>query len=196
MGKRRKTVFAVLVVVLLLIAAVLAIVTGRDIAKMAEGAKNTPSPSVAPTATPTSAPESTPEPTPTPEAKPVDESGSIYSPDNEKLGIRADWQLTNSPEGLALDIRVYLVSYSIDIPGRSGVIRVCGEEYPFTSDEISFFDDDFKHDTLLYSTVITIPAEPGETLCVPISVSWDYNAGYGSREYGTLTADTTLTVEA
>lgn len=199
MGKHRTKIFAALVIILLLTAAVMALMTGRDIAKMADSAAASPKPAqhtaVSDEPENTPVPEKTPEPTPVPEAKTVDESGSIWSPDNEKIGIRADWHLTDSPDGLSLDISVYLVCYSIDIPGRSGVIRVCGEEYEFMSDEVSFFDDDYKHDTLLYSTVISIPAEPGETLAVPISVSWDYNAGYGSKQYGTLTADTTLTVE-
>lgn len=182
----------ILVFSLLIIAIVLAVITGSDLVKMARSGVSAHDDE--PKMTETVSSSASPEATPTPEMISVDEGGSIYSPNNEKIGIRADWHLSNDTGSLVLDIDVYLVCYSIDIPPCDGVIRVCGKEYPFTSGEVSFFDDNYKHDTLIYSTVIPVDGKTGETIAVPLTVSWFYNANYGSNFYGTISADTSITV--
>lgn len=195
MNTSKNRTFTVIVLILLIIASVLAVVTWRGILKS--------SPEALASSQPTMLVSDTPEPTEepvvqtpdtTPEKRVIDESGSISSPEG-KLMIRADWHLSSvSDTELLLDIGLYLNCYSIDVGPKNGVIRVCGREYEFTSEEQTSGNDDTKHDSLLYELSVKIPAKAGETVAVPISANWFYNAGYAGVSYDTITAESTLTV--
>ena len=221
MDKHRTNVFVALVLVLLIIAAILAWTTGSEILSGAPVTANDDAkpvstkvvPSATVTAAPTAAPveSSTPDPTaaPTPAATPkptatpkpstrtLDKTGSITSQTGANINMRVDWRITsaNSKE-LTLDVEVYIVSYAINAGNHNGSIRLCGKEYDFVSDPIRIDDNSKKHETLIYDATVTVPAEIGETVAVPISAKWDFNGMYGGKQIGRITAEATLTIKA
>lgn len=223
MDKHRTNVFVALVLVLLIIAAILAWTTGSEILSGAPVTANDDAkpvstkvvPSAAVTVAPTAAPveSSTPEPTaaPTPAATPkpkptatlkpsartLDKTGSITSETGANINMRVDWRITsaNSKE-LTLDVEVYIVSYAINAGEHNGSIRLCGKEYTFVSDPIRIDDNSKKHETLIYDATVTVPAEIGETVAVPISAKWDFDGVYGGKQIGRITAEATLTIKA
>lgn len=225
MDKHRSNVFIALVLVLLIIAAILAWTTGSKIlsgapvtandnakpvsTKVVPSAAVTTAVSAAPSAAPaeTSTPEptatpkpsSTPKPTatPKPEARTLDKGGSISSQTGANINMRVDWHITsaNSKE-LTLDVEVYIVSYAINAGQHNGSIRLYGKEYTFVSDPIRIDDNSKKHETLIYDATVTIPAEAGETVAVPISAKWDFDGVYGGKQIGRITAEAALTVKA
>ena len=221
MDKHRSNVFIALVLVLLIIAAILAWTTGSEILSGApvtandaakpvstkvvpSAAVKTSSPSKAPdTSTPeptaTPKPSLTPKPTatPKPEARTLDKTGSISSETGANINMRVDWHITsaNSKE-LTLDVEVYIVSYAINAGQHNGSIRLYGKEYTFVSDPIRIDDNSKKHETLIYDATVTIPAEIGETVAVPISAKWDFDGVYGGKQIGRITAEAALTVKA
>ena len=196
MEKRRFDAVKLIVLVIAAAALAAAVITGIGILRSSPEAQlrretkytlmETPEPDE--NAVPTSAP------TPTKPPREYDESGSIYSAEG-KLGLRTDWHLFSvSDTEMRLELSVYLRCYSINIGERSGVIRVCGKEYPFVSEEQTAGESDWKHDSLLYELTVTVPIARGETVAVPISANWDYFGHYGGKDYETITAETTLTV--
>lgn len=194
MNTSKNRAFTVIVLILLVIASVLAVVTWRGILKSSPEALASSQPTMLVSDTPEPTEEPTQTPDTTPEKRVIDESGSISSPEG-KLMIRADWHLSSASDTeLLLDIELYLNCYSIDVGPKNGVIRVCGREYEFTSEEQTSGNDDTKHDSLLYELSVKIPAKAGETVAVPISANWFYNAGYAGVSYDTITAESTLTV--
>lgn len=216
MDKHRSNVFIALVLVLLIIAAILAWTTGSKILSGApvtandnakpvstkvvpSAAVETSSPSKTPAETSTPEPTATPKPsaTPKPEARTLDKAGSISSQTGANINMRVDWHITsaNSKE-LTLDVEVYIVSYAINAGQHNGSIRLYGKEYTFVSDPIRIDDNSKKHETLIYDATVTIPAEAGETVAVPISAKWDFDGVYGGKQIGRITAEATLTVKA
>lgn len=216
MDKHRSNVFIALVLVLLIIAAILAWTTGSEILSGApvtanddakpvstkvvpSAAVKTSSPSKAPDTTSTPEPSLTPKPTatPKPEARTLDKAGSISSQTGANINMRVDWHITsaNSKE-LTLDVEVYIVSYAINAGQHNGSIRLYGKEYTFVSDPIRIDDNSKKHETLIYDATVTIPAEIGETVAVPISAKWDFDGVYGGKQIGRITAEAALTIKA
>lgn len=225
MDKHRSNVFIALVLVLLIIAAILAWTTGSKILSGAPVTANdnakpvstkvvpsaavttavSAAPSAAPAETSTPEPTATPKPsatpkpaeTPKPSARTLDKTGSISSQTGANINMRVDWHITsaNSKE-LTLDVEVYIVSYAINAGQHNGSIRLYGKEYTFVSDPIRIDDNSKKHETLIYDATVTIPAEAGETVAVPISAKWDFDGVYGGKQIGRITAEATLTVKA
>lgn len=222
MDKHRTNVFVALVLVLLIIAAILAWTTGSEILSGAPVTANddakpvstkvVPSaavtdkqPSKASEVTSTPKPESTTEPsatpkptvTPNPDVRTLDKSGSIMSETGANINMRVDWHITSaSNKELTLDVEVYVISYAINAGPHTGSIRLCGKEYKFLSEPITNDDNSTKHETLIYDTAVTIPADVGETVAVPISAKWDFDGVYGGIQIGRITAESTLTVKA
>ena len=141
----------------------------------------------------------TPKPTatPKPEARTLDKTGSISSETGANINMRVDWHITsaNSKE-LTLDVEVYIVSYAINAGQHNGSIRLYGKEYTFVSDPIRIDDNSKKHETLIYDATVTIPAEIGETVAVPIWAKWDFDGVYGGKQIGRITAEAALTIKA
>lgn len=190
MDEHRKNAFTLTVSALAVIALIMLLVTGNNILNLTKPTASDPEKTAAPTVVSETAPAVTEAP------HAVSYSGSFLSPRNEKLGLRVDWSISSEgTDRLVLDIAVYLRSYTIRIGPCDGVIRVCGQEYPFTSGGVELEDDNYQHDTLLYSTLIDLPAKPGETIAVPIAVGWEYNGMYAEMQFGTIRADETVTVE-
>lgn len=216
MDKHRSNIFIALVLVLLIIAAILAWTTGSEILSgapvtanddakpvstkvVSSAAVETSSPSKAPDTTSTPEPSLTPKPTatPKPEARTLDKTGSISSETGANINMRVDWHITsaNSKE-LTLDVEVYIVSYAINAGQHNGSIRLYGKEYTFVSDPIRIDDNSKKHETLIYDATVTIPAEIGETVAVPIWAKWDFDGVYGGKQIGRITAEAALTIKA
>ena len=222
MDKHRSNIFIALVLVLLIIAAILAWTTGSEILSgapvtanddakpvstkvVSSAAVETSSPSKAPDTTSTPEPTATPKPsltpkptaTPKPEARTLDKTGSISSETGANINMRVDWHITsaNSKE-LTLDVEVYIVSYAINAGQHNGSIRLYGKEYTFVSDPIMIDDNSKKHETLIYDATVTIPAEIGETVAVPIWAKWDFDGVYGGKQIGRITAEAALTIKA
>ena len=196
MEKRRFDAVKLTVLVIAAVALAVAVMTGIDILKSSPEAqlraqtrytlRETPEPDDSTPPTPT--------PKPTPPPREYEDSGSIYSAEG-KLSLRTDWHLESvSDTEMRLDLEVYLCCYSINIGERNGVIRVCGREYPFISEEQTAGESDWKHDSLLYELTVNVPVPSGETVALPISANWDYFGHYGGKDYETITAEATLTV--
>lgn len=216
MDKHRTNVFIALVLVLLIVAAILAWATGSEILSGAPVTSNdgdkpastkavptpvaeetepasTPEQSKAPKATPTPKPTATPKPS----ARTLDESGSIKSDTGANINMRVDWHITSkSSTELTLDVEIYVSSYAINAGQHNGVIRLCGKEYAFISEPIRNDDNSSLHDTLIYGQSVTIPAEIGETVAVPISCKWEFGGVYGGKTVNNITAEATLTIKA
>lgn len=216
MNKHRVNIFIALVIVLLIIAAVLAWATGADIIRSTPKAtpivtelpagtdSETPAPSSAPTPTltPTAEPTPTPAPTPTPTPAPtgtrvINESGVFTSDTGTTLNMSVKWNIVSANDSeLTLSLDVVLTSYALNVRSHTGNIRVCGENHPFTSAPVNITENNRLVDTVIYSTKITVPAERGETVAIPISVSWDFGGVYHNTQIAAITADSTLTVHA
>lgn len=205
MNKHRVNIFITFILVLLIIAALLAWATSANIIKSAP--EETPAPSaeptstVEPTPTPVPTPTATPQPVPTPEPTPtntrvIDESGVFTSNTGSTLNMSVAWNVVSENDSeLTLSLDVILHSYSLNVRSHSGNIRVCGVDYPFTTDPISVTSQKKIVDTVIYSTQITVPAELGETVAIPISVSWDFGGVYHDTEIPRIVTDSTLTIQ-
>ena len=179
MNKHRVNIFITFILVLLIIAALLAWATSADIIKSAP--EETPAPSA--------------EPTPT-NTRVIDESGVFTSNTGSTLNMSVAWNVVSENDSeLTLSLDVILHSYSLNVRSHSGNIRVCGVDYPFTTDPISVTSEKKIVDTVIYSTQITVPAELGETVAIPISVSWDFGGVYHDTEIPRIVTDSTLTIQ-
>lgn len=189
MDKHRTNVFLALVLVLLIVAAVLAWITGSSILRGA------PSESAEPVES-SGISNIVPGSDKQPEGRVVDESGSISTDSGTDLNMRVDWQVSSASNSeLTLSIDLYVRSYALTEGPHSGTIRICGQEYSFVSTAISAPDNGQLNDSLIYQTAVTIPADIGETVAIPISASWNFDGSYGGREIDRLSAEETLTIQ-
>jgi len=135
----------------------------------------TPEPVVTPPPTPEPTPEVTPEP-----VYVVDAKGSFSSNTGTYLNVRADWSAVSQYGNTAyLTIDLSVVHYSFftsALPG-SIVLKVGDEVINLGSPEISYDGNDQKT-TKMASAKIEVPV--GST--VPISVEWHYRGTYGGVE--------------
>ena len=190
MDKHRTNVFIALVLVLLIVAAVLAWTTGSSIVNGAPSESAEPNASVNPQNGSTSSDKGKAE------ERVIDESGSINSETGANLNMRIDWQVSSaSSKELSLNVQLYISSYAIETGPHSGAVRICGKDYTFISDSISSSDSGQMLDTLIYETTVTIPADVGETVAVPISASWNFEDSYGGRQIDRISAEQTLTIQ-
>ena len=189
MDKHRTNVFLALVLVLLIIAAVLAWLTGSNILKGA------PSESAAPQESSAVAQAGNDESAKTAE-RTIDEAGSINTDTGTDLNMRVDWHVTSaSSTDLLLSLDIYVSTRAMNEGPHSGALRICGQEYSFISDSISSPDNGQINDNLIYQTVVTVPADIGETVAIPISVSWNFDGSYGGRQLDRLSTEETLTIQ-
>ncbi len=189
MDKHRTNIFITLVLVLLIIAAVLAWVTGSSIVKSApsEGEQPTESSGI---------PGIIPGSDKNTDERVIDESGSISTDSGTDLNMRLDWQVSStSSTELTLSIDIYIRSYALNEGPHNGTLRICGQEYSFVSDEISAPDNGQLNDSLIYHTSVTIPADVGETVAIPISAAWNFEGSYGGRQVDRLSVEKTLTIQ-
>lgn len=204
MDKHRTNVFISLVLVLLIIAAVSAWATGSSIKRNAPSVSEKPevSDNASAAATPTPQPTPTPKPTPTPEPTPpgstrtVNESGSFSSNTGTKLNMQVNWSVTSANDSeLTLQLDLVLYSYTLSVGPHNGVVNVNGTDYSFTSPGISYKSEKYMNAAPMTSLTVTVPAQLGETVSIPVDVSWDFYGTYGGKDIGRITAAETITIQ-
>lgn len=209
MDKHRTNIFISLVLVLLIIAAISAWATGSSIKRNAPSVSEKPetsdnaSPTVTPTPQPTAEPTATPAPeTPAPTIEPVgntrtvDESGSFSSNTGTKLNMVANWSVTSANDSeLTLKLDLVLNSYTLSVGPHNGVVTVNGVDYSFTSPGISYKNEQYMNSAPMTSLTVTVPAPLGETVSIPVAVSWDFYGTYGGKDISKITASDTISVQ-
>ena len=187
MDKHRTNVFLALVLVLLIVAAVLAWVTGSSIVRSSPDESAQPAESSGIHGLiPGSGNKA--------EARVIDESGSVSTDSGTDLNMRLDWHVSSSSNTeLTLSIDIYIRSYALNEGPHSGTLRICGQEYSFVSAEISAPDNGQLNDSLIYQTSVTIPTDVG--VAIPISATWNFESSYGGRQIDRLSTEKTLTIQ-
>ncbi len=189
MDKQRVNVFLALVLVLLIVAAVMAWTTGSSIMKAASHAGDNAT-------SYESSSQKDKKKTDDDEGRVLDLSGSISSQNSDDLKLRVDWHVTSvSDSEISIETEVYLCSYEISTAAHNGTLRICGKEYSFVSQAIECSNGTGVQETLLYSSTVTVAADVGETVAVPISATWNYNGSYGGRQIDRITAEKTVTIQ-
>lgn len=206
MDKHRTNVFISLVLVLLIIAAISAWATGSSIRRNAPSVSEkpevgdnvpaTPTPMPQQTAAPTAEPTSMPEPTTAGNTRTVNESGSFSSNTGTKLNMQVNWSVTSANDKeLTLQLDLVLYSYTLSVGPHNGVLSVNGNEHSFTSPGISYKSEQYMNAAPMTSITVTVPAELGETVSIPVEASWDFYGTYGGKDIGKITASDTITIQ-
>ena len=147
-------------------------------------------PTPVPTPPPTPIPTPTPAPTPTP--VPVGQvigSGSFRSETGVPLNVRADWTagiMDANTVGVKVD--VYLESYSLQIIAANNAVNVSvGDSYQSANTpDVNIDDNSAIHDTLIATTMHTIPLSGGEARSVPMQVQYLFRGTYFQKEIDTI----------
>lgn len=216
MNKHKINIFIALVLVLIVIAAVSALLTSRNINNTVptESAQPTPAltpsvistPTPAPTqsAEPSASPNTTDKPTQTNAPQPsnrvinrtINQSGSFESNTGTKMIMYANWTATSqNSETVTIKLDVILSTYTLNVGAHSGVITVAGQDYAFTSPAISYKSEQARNNALLTSRSIEVTVPAGQATAVPVSVSWDFNGVYGGVEISRVTAGGTINIQ-
>lgn len=210
MDKHRTNVFISLVLVLLIIAAISAWATGSSILRGAPdvskkptvsdnaSAASTPTPqqTAVPTTAPSAKPVQTPEPTPVGSTRTVNESGSFSSNTGTKLNMQVNWTVTSANDKeLTLKLDLVLNSYTLSVGPHNGVVSVNGSDHSFTSPGVSYKSEQHMNSAPMTSLTVTIPAELGQTVSIPVTASWDFYGTYGGTDIGKITASDTITIQ-
>lgn len=208
MNKHRINIFIALVLVLIAIAAVSALLTGRDINNTvpAQSAQPTPAltPSVISTPTPALTPSVSDNPNHTAAPQPsgkvisrtINQSGSFESTTGTKMIMYANWTATSqNSETVTIKLDVILSTYTLNVGAHSGVITVAGQDYAFTSPAISYKSEKARNNALLTSRSVEVTVPAGQATAVPVSVSWSFNGTYGGVEIAQVSAGGTINIQ-
>ena len=206
MDKHRTNVFISLVLVLLIIAAISAWATGSSILSNAPSVSEKPetgdsavaavTPAPQTTAAPSAQPTSTPEPTPVGSTRTISESGSFSSNTGTKLNMQVNWSVTSANDKeLTLQLDLVLYSYTLSVGPHNGVVSVNGADYSFTSPGVSYKSEQYMNAAPLTSITVTVPAELGEAVSIPVEASWDFYGTYGGKDISRITAADTITIQ-
>jgi len=219
MNSRKTSVFIALILVLLIIAGIIAWVTGGQ-----EGDKPEPSPSQSadvtdspepsdepqPSDKPSSAPQPTAAPTPTvtPEPTPTQsvddgkghtraltQTGTVKSDTGTGLNLAAEYTVTSqNDEELCVTVRVLLCHYSIHIGERFGSVAVNGKTVSFISPPVDCDEYNSIRSTVLYTDTFTVPCALGEAVSFDISASLNYHGQYSKQDFEDISASGTVSV--
>ena len=216
MNKHKINIFIALVLVLIVIAAVSALLTSRNINNTVPTESAQPTPALTPSviSTPTPAPTQSAEPSASPNAtdnptqtnapqpsnrvinRTINQSGSFESNTGTKMIMYANWTATShNSETVTIKLDVILSTYTLNVGAHSGVITVAGQDYAFTSAGISYKSEQARNNALLTSRSIEVTVPAGQATAVPVSVSWDFNGVYGGVEIGRVTAGGTINIQ-
>lgn len=220
MNKHRINIFIALVLVLIAIAAVSALLTGRDINNtvpeqsaqptpaLTPSVISTPTPSpaesLAPSANPSEAPSVSDNPNHTAAPQPsgkvisrtINQSGSFESTTGTKMIMYANWTATSqNSETVTIKLDVILSTYTLNVGAHSGVITVAGQDYAFTSPAISYKSEKARNNALLTSRSVEVTVPAGQATAVPVSVSWSFNGTYGGVEIAQVSAGGTINIQ-
>ena len=220
MNKHRINIFIALVLVLIAIAAVSALLTGRDINNTVPSQSAPPTPaltpsvistptpspaeSLAPSANPSEAPSVSDNPNHTAAPQPsgkvinrtINQSGSFESTTGTKMIMYANWTATSqNSETVTIKLDVILSTYTLNVGAHSGVITVAGQDYAFTSPAISYKSEKARNNALLTSRSVEVTVPAGQATAVPVSVSWSFNGTYGGVEIAQVSAGGTINIQ-
>ncbi len=222
MNKHKINIFIALVLVLIVIAAVSALLTSRNINNTVPTESAEPTPALTPSvvSTPTPAPTQTAEPSaepnttdspnatdrptqtsaPQPTAKVVnrtiDQSGSFESNTGTKMIMYANWTATSrNSETVTIKLDVILSTYTFNVGAHSGVVTVAGRDYAFTSPAVSYKSEQARNNALLTSRSVEVTVPVGQATAIPVSVAWNFNGTYGGVEIEQVTAGGTITIQ-
>ena len=110
--------------------------------------------------------------------------------------MQGNWSVSSANDReLTLQLDLVLYSYTLSVGPHNGVVNVNGTDYSFTSPGISYKSEQYMNAAPMTSMTLTVPAELGETVSIPVSVSWDFYGTYGGKDIGRITAAETITVQ-
>lgn len=205
MKKQTAYIFIAIVLVLMMIAGVIAWLTGGigggDERPEPTAAPTpdieTPAPEKTPAPTPTAVPTATPEPTATPAPTPEQPSGEVVDSgafdSNTGVGLNTHtvWTVTRAADGSCeLSLSVYARSYSMGIGQRSIAVTVNGAVKTATTRAFEVDSPNAQTETLIYTC--SVPVSEGS---VSVSVDWSYKGQYSGQELELISSQTSLTVK-
>lgn len=153
-------------------------------------AVTTPSPAPTPTPTPTP----TPAPAVTPEPNRQLNSGSFMSDTGVPLNIKVEWSVSTSGASQAeVTVKVSLDSYSLhmsEVPG-SVVIDLNGSTATLGNPAVDY-DGNSKLNTPFGSKTFTVNLSSGESMNLPLSVTWHFGGKYSKVDLTDIVASGTV----
>ena len=161
----------------------------------------TPVPSAAPPVT--AAPVATPTPAPTPtddgkaHTRSLDKSGSFVSDGDTALKLEAAWSVTSkNDDELLVTVTVSARHYSLVIGQRYGTFSVGGQSKSFTSPAFDIEDGgNYTTSTQLASESFVVPCKLGESVDLPVSVTWSYHGAYSGVDYKDIVASGSIHID-
>jgi hypothetical protein len=110
--------------------------------------------------------------------------------------MQVNWSVTSANDSeLTLQLDLVLYSYTLSVGPHNGVVNVNGTDYSFTSPGISYKSEKYMNAAPMTSLTVTVPAQLGETVSIPVDVSWDFYGTYGGKDIGRITAAETITIQ-
>lgn len=164
------------------------------------GSAATPAPTSAPAATPTATPVPTPVPTPTPapvvtpEPNRLLNSGSFYSDTGVPMNLRIDWSVsTISSSQAEVTVKVSLDSYSLHLTEVPGAVSIDlnGSTASMASPAVDY-DGSSKLNTVFGSKTFTVNISSGESINLPLSVTWHFGGKYSNVDLTDIAASGTV----
>lgn len=206
MPKQRLHVFIAFVLVLLIIAGLCALLTNGSKDKVP---KETPEPvesaepeeSSSPADEPSAKPEETPGPTETPEPEPsldpsvpvtrqLNLSGDFASSTGTNLNIGVKWTAeSKNDETIKLTVTSYVYSYAMHCGPVSGTMSVNGQSESFSSGTMSYDSTEKLQAVKLHTMTLYLPISVGETVSIPVSVSWNFDGEYNGQQFDGITVE-------
>lgn len=126
-------------------------------------------------------------------------SGNFSSNTGTQLNLYVTWSSTTNIAGnySTVTMKVYLKHYSLYAISRINSTMSCnGTKYTYTSPAINYSGSAYTS-TLLGSHSFTVAHNAdGKKTGVPISATWQFDGTYGSTSIGTISASTTINLDA
>lgn len=148
----------------------------------------TPSPTLTPSPTPSPTPTPSPSPTPTPEpsSEPlgtVIAQGRFQSQSGSLIDIDADYSaVTATDTTVHVNVSVSLNHYAINCIGGRTLNISLGDDYQTVYVEPLNYDGGTRTTSLLGSYSFNVDLLPGQSVTLPLQVSWQFGGVYGGVE--------------
>lgn len=157
--------------------------TGDGSSSGSTGTASTPTPSSAPT------------PAPTPEPNKLLNSGSFSSNTGVPMNIRVDWSISSvSGSQAEVTVKVSLDSYSLHLVEVPGAVTVDlnGSTATMASPAVDY-DGKSALNTPFGSKTFTVNISSGESISLPLSVTWHFGGKYSDVDLTDIVASGTVT---
>lgn len=126
-------------------------------------------------------------------------SGSFtqYPISGKEFGLYCTWHGNQNQSGNYTDItlNIYARCYSLDISAKNGSINIDGVQEGFNTPKITDYKNNWHNIWLASKTIPVWHNADGTKSNVSLSVSWNYNASYGGKYFGTITASTVVSLD-